>query len=360
MGSNDLAWRLADLPPRTSDAPSVMSTFACGGGSSLGYKLAGYNIVAANDIDPEMAKNYKANLNPPEYFLMPISELVEKARAKELPAELYKLDVLDGSPPCSSFSLAGSREKSWGKNKHFREGQAEQVLDDLFFDYLNLVDALRPRVSIAENVKGLVTGLARGYVQLILQRYEEIGYQVQLFLLNSADCGVPQVRERVFFVAVRRDLADAHSLPKIRIEPKAKWRVIREAFEGLAPATSEELQRVTMSPASVVRKHWERTAKGENLSKATERAGLPASFWSWFKLHPELPSPTFTATQCLLHWEDARTPTFAEAVRIGSFPDDYKPTSSKAGCYMIGMSVPPRMTQAVAEAVKSQWLDRIR
>ena len=144
----DCAWSLKDLADVPQNGLTVMSTFACGGGSSMGYKRAGCTIVAANDIDPEMAWHYKHNLKPPNYFLCPIGDLLKK----DLPAELFNLDILDGSPPCSTFSMAGSREKAWGKNKKFREGQATQVLSDLFFDYLNLVERLQPRVAIAENV----------------------------------------------------------------------------------------------------------------------------------------------------------------------------------------------------------------
>jgi len=180
------AWSLADLDNVPSNGVKVMSTFACGGGSSMGYKRAGCEIVAANDIDPEMAWHYQRNLSPKHYFLCPIGDLI----TKELPPELFELDILDGSPPCSTFSMAGSREKAWGKDKHFREGQAKQVLSDLFFDYLNLVDRLKPKVAIAENVKGMTLGNAKGYTKMIMARFREIGYRPQLFLINAADCGV--------------------------------------------------------------------------------------------------------------------------------------------------------------------------
>ena len=156
----------------------------------MGYKRAGCTIVAANDIDPEMAWHYQHNLKPPSYYLCPIGDLI----TKDLPDELFNLDILDGSPPCSTFSMAGSREKSWGKDKHFREGQAKQVLSDLFFDYLKLVERLKPRVAIAENVKGMILGNAKGYTKLVMQRFKEIGYRPQLLLINAADCGVPQRR----------------------------------------------------------------------------------------------------------------------------------------------------------------------
>src|SRR6185503_9599664 len=119
--------------------------------------------------------------------------------------EFYNLDILDGSPPCSTFSMAGSREEAWGKEKQFREGQAMQTLDDLFFDFIALANKLKPKVIIAENVKGLIQGNAKGYVKEIYQKFEDTGYNVQLFLLNAATMGVPQRRERVFFIGLRND-----------------------------------------------------------------------------------------------------------------------------------------------------------
>jgi len=97
-----------------------------------------------------------------------------------------------------------------------REGQSEQILDDLFFDYLDLVEHLRPKVAIAENVKGMLQGNAKGYCKLIIERFKATGYKPQLFLVNSADCGVPQKRERVFFVALRDDI----DKPKLVLAPK--------------------------------------------------------------------------------------------------------------------------------------------
>ena len=112
------------------DKGNVFSCFACGGGSTMGYKLAGYNVIGINEIDPKMAEIYEINHNPQYKFIEPIQEF---AYRDSLPYDLYDLEILDGSPPCSSFSFVGSRDKDWGKQKKFREGQAEQVLDTLFF-----------------------------------------------------------------------------------------------------------------------------------------------------------------------------------------------------------------------------------
>lgn len=96
----------------------------------MGYKLAGFDIVGCCELDSRMIEIYKKNLHPKYSFLMDIRDFLS---LENLPKELFGLDILDGSPPCSVFSLAGEREKNWGKKKKFREGQKEQRLDDLFF-----------------------------------------------------------------------------------------------------------------------------------------------------------------------------------------------------------------------------------
>lgn len=343
----DCAWSLADLAAVPKNGIAVMSTFACGGGSSMGYRLAGCDVIAANDIDPEMAWHYKRNLNPKHYFLCPIRDLL----TMELPSELHSLDILDGSPPCSTFSMAGSREDAWGKEKHFREGQAKQVLSDLFFDYLDLVARLRPRVAIAENVKGMILGNAKGYTKLVMARFREIGYRPQLFLVNAADCGVPQRRERVFFCAVRNDM-DA---PPLKLEPKHRWIPAGEACADLQKLTEAEMKET--APSDRDRKWWNKTKPGDSYATAIMQHENRTSCFNTIRLHAKQPACTLPSVcDQIQHWSEMRRPTFREWKRLGSFPDDYHAKTDKIGKYMIGMSVPPRMTQAVAQAVISQWL----
>jgi DNA (cytosine-5)-methyltransferase 1 len=337
----DCAWNLSDLKHVPQNGIKVMSTFACGGGSSMGYKRAGCEIIAANDIDPEMAWHYKRNLNPPNYFLCPIRDLL----TAELPPELFSLDILDGSPPCSTFSMAGSREKAWGKDKHFREGQAKQVLSDLFFDYLDLVERIKPRVAIAENVKGMILGNAKGYTKMVMARFKEIGYRPQLFLLNAADCGVPQRRERVFFVAIRDDIG----APPLKLAPKHRWISAGEACRDCCNGKG--------NPRPNDLKYWHKTKPGQSYSDTKKRLGEKEGCFSHIRIDESKPSSCMTANlQTLTHWNYPRELNFAEVKRLGSFPDDYHAKTDKIGKYMIGMSVPPKMTEVVARAVIDQWL----
>lgn len=102
-------WTLKDAV-FTKDKGTVFSCFACGGGSTMGYKLAGFDVLGCNEIDPKMIEAYRFNHKPKFSFLEPIQTFKER---DDLPEELYNLDILDGSPPCSSFSMSVNREKDW-------------------------------------------------------------------------------------------------------------------------------------------------------------------------------------------------------------------------------------------------------
>ncbi len=221
----------------------------------MGYKLAGYDLLGKCEIDPQMMKIYRKNHNPIYPFLMDIRDF---NKMENLPDELFDLDIFDGSPPCSVFSIAGDREKAWGKEKAFREGQAKQSLDDLFFHYLDAVERLRPKIFVAENVKGMVSGNAKGYVKLVIERAKEIGYDVQLFLLNAATMGAPQRRERVFFICRRKDL---NLLPlKLSFnEPPIVYKEFRSGHGARLKETSKLYKRwVKRRPSDNNGRHHEK------------------------------------------------------------------------------------------------------
>ena len=153
--SIDWKWTMANDYPNEKNGLKVFSCFACGGGSTMGYKLAGCEVIGCCEIDPKMNEVYVKNHNQKHNFLMDIREF-NNIPNEELPPELFNLDILDGSPPCTTFSMAGDREESWGKKKKFREGQAEQTLDDLSFVFIDTVAKLRPKVMIKRIVTRLI------------------------------------------------------------------------------------------------------------------------------------------------------------------------------------------------------------
>ena len=332
-------WKLKDYPAK--NGLKVFSTFACGGGSTMGYKLAGYDVIGANDIDPRMAKVYKKNHNPKHYYLCDIRELNKKIERKDVDKDLYNLDILDGSPPCSSFSMAGRREKDWGKEKKFTEGQAKQTLDDLFFDFIETTRLLQPKVVVAENVKGMLQGNAKGYVVEIMKLFDLAGYEMQIFLLNAASMGVPQRRERVFFVGHRKDLG----YPKLKLDFHERVISLKVALDGVSQNAIEHL-------TSQQNHYWNLCKDGDRFSKYHPKG----SFFGQQKVDRNKPCTTLnTKMDAKFHWKYKRYLTNEEWAIIGTFPIDYNYLDVQPK-YLIGMSVPPVMMAQVASQIYEQWL----
>lgn len=329
-------YSLSDVYEREgSNGLKVVSTFSGGGGSSMGWKLAGFDVIGGVEIDPQMADIYEKNLKPKRLWRMPVGEF----------DEYVDIDVLDGSPPCSSFSMAGSREKHWGKAKKFREGQATQILDSLFVDYLKLAKRLQPKVMVAENVMGMVAGKAKGYAIEVLKEMDAMGYDAQLFRLNSAYMGVPQRRQRVFFIGRRKDL----KLPKLALNYHETPITCDEAFAGLPPAGDETAWYIKKTSKGYG--CWKRSRRGKSFADGHERG----SMFNWIKLAPTLPAATQTATLPLFHWEYPRGLTATECARVQTFPDDYDFGGLKPN-YVCGMSVPPFMMQRIALKIEKLLL----
>jgi DNA (cytosine-5)-methyltransferase 1 len=331
-------WNLTDLATVPKNGLTAFSCFHCGGGSTMGYKLAGFQVLGGVEIDPEMMAIYRANHKPKHSYLMGVQQFNELPLLS-LPDELKNLDLLDGSPPCSVFSMAGKREKKWGSEHHFREGQQKQRLDDLFMHFIEVGQRLQPKVIVAENVKGLILGNAKGYVKEIFAAFREAGYDAQLFLFNAARMGVPQARERTFFIARRRDLGWGKLEIKFEEELQCSGVAMKGAsLKGSRPITAE----TTLL--------WEKIKPGQHLGDAHPKG----SRFSEFKINPLGAACTIVSGATFYHWDQPRTLSGAEVVRLQSFPDDYNFCKVKPQ-YVCGMSVPPYMTQRVALEIGRQW-----
>lgn len=316
---------------------SVFSCFACGGGSSMGYKLSGYDVIGCCEIDPRVNAVYRENLHPRYNFICDVRDL----KNASLPEDLYHLDILDGSPPCSVFSMIGKREAGWGIEKAFREGQKIQRLDDLFFQFITVAKKLQPKIVVAENVKGLLLGNAKGYVHEIFKAFNAAGYESQLFLLNSKYMGVPQERERSIFIARRKDL----SLPKISLsyhESPILFGEVR-AKHGVSARGKDAQLLEKMQPGDKYVSWIE--AREKNKKRLNFRHIVSDS---------EV-CPTIVSSSSIYREIDRKAFCESDFARVQSFPMDYD-FGDQSAQYICGMSVPPIMMAQISRDIYLQWL----
>lgn len=293
----------------------VVSLFAGGGGSSTGYRMAGGKVLAINEFIPEAINTYKANW--PTTHIIPGD--IRKISGQDILDAIGKgvgdLDLLDGSPPCSAFSTAGSRDKGWGKIKKYSDASQGNV-EDLFFDYIRVLRDVRPKVFVAENVSGLAKGVAKGYLNQILRELRASGYEVACKILDAQWLGVPQKRARTIFVGIRSDLWKSEYKGRLHPRPKKDNPTLKQAFENLIftdeDKTQTDISRYASYKLLVELKEGEQHKKRFNLVKSSR--------------HKSCNCITAT-TGCLSaaaprHW-DNRAFTVAEVKRIMSVPDDY-------------------------------------
>ena len=324
---------------------TAVSTFSGCGGSSLGYRMAGFKILYANEFIPAARAVYEANAAPGTFV---DARDIREVSAEDVLAKAGRakgdIDLFDGSPPCASFSTAGKREKGWGKEKAY-SGTTQRV-DDLFFEYIRLVEGVQPRVFVAENVAGLVTGTAKGYFLEILAGLKAAGYVVACKVLDASWLGVPQKRRRAIFIGVRADLG----LQPVFPSPQPFQYSVRDAIPWvLEPDDGSRAVEPDSFLRDCVRRQWElivpdgrgsrkylslvRPTINGPCNTVTALAGSPAASVA----HPLLP----------------RKFSVAEVKRLCAFPDDFKLSGTYAQqIERMGRAVPPVMMAAIARAVE--------
>ena len=337
MVANDWDWELSDLQKVKKNNLKVFSCFACGGGSSLGYKLAGYDVIGCCEIDKRINDIYVKNNNPKYNYVEDIRDFNQRT---DLPEELFNLDILDGSPPCSTFSMSGLREDAWGKEKKFREGQKKQVLDDLPFVFIDTVAKLRPKVVLLENVEGMVNGDAWKYVQEIHRRFQEIGYSVKHWIVKGETMGVPQIRHRVIFIATRLkfdlETLDLH----FNYKPILFKEIKSERGTPLQPRTK------------TLKFLLDNLQYGElDLSAPCIRLLGKRSFFNNNIVYDDKVCNTLTAKNVLFRYDTREYLSRQDMIRVASFPRDFDFIQNSVAntCYICGMSVPPIMIKRIAE-----------
>ena len=357
---------------------NVVSTFAGGGGSSTGYRLAGGKILLINEFVEEARKTYRENYPNTKILPVDIKNLTGDDILKEVNLKVGELDLLDGSPPCSAFSVAGSMSHksgnthadAFGKTKQYSDIKGVSNVEDLFFEFLRVANVIKPRVIIGENVKGLTMGEAKLYFNKIQNTFEEIGYLVTADVLNASFYGVPQSRERTFFIGVREDVADKVGINFMTMSHlfpthNNHQTTLGEAIQDIKNEDEEELKYLldALTPPKKVGitlhkmpLNPDKVLTGMDYHEKGHHFNLKRTSY-------KKPCPTITAMGNLAgvagvcHPTENRKFTIKELKRIMSLPEDFKLTGEhKKQSERIGRMVPPLMMKALSESVYEKVL----
>lgn len=289
------------LAPRAINAPTVISTFAGAGGSSLGYSMAGFKELLAVEWDDNAVQTFKANFHDVPVYHGDIAKLSVERVFEMTGLKKGELDVFDGSPPCQGFSTAGKRMIDDPRNQLFRE-------------YVRLLQGLKPKVFVMENVSGMVKGIMKLVFVEVLKELKASGYKVSARLLNAMYFGVPQSRERIIFIGVREDLGVEPSHPKA----ESKEMSIKNIISDVIATRSMKIN-------------------------------------PWIKYPRAAATVTKTDSDYqFLTTSGIRKPILREVALLGSFPSHYQ--WGKEAWARIGNSVPPLFMRAIAKHIRNEIL----
>lgn len=315
----------------------VASLFCGCGGTDVGllgdfdflgkhYDSNGMEIVYANDIDDNACSIFKEN-----FGITPDNRDIREVKSEEIP----EFDILTGGFPCQSFSIIAQNPKRLG---------VKDERGKLFFEMCRILRERQPKCFIAENVKGILTANKKSAFPLILKEFEESGYDVQYRILNSANYGVPQKRERVIIVGFRKDLNIEFSFPDVEIEDENNFAPLKKVIEK---KVDEKYFFSERAVAGMMKKR-ESMNKGraQDINKPCNTVGAHLAKVSLNSTDP-----------VLMEGKRYRRFTPREVARIQSFPDDFELVGSEAAQYRaLGNAIPPVMFWYVAKAVKEELI----
>lgn len=336
--------------------PKILSLFSGAGGLDIGFNDCGFDIVETVEFEQSFVDTLEANTCKGGYFGLGTKNTCCDIR--EFEPDLLEIDFIIGGPPCQPFSAAGARASGVSGTKDAR--------GTLFLEYVRLLKLLKPRGFLFENVYRILGANAGKDWAAIVAEFEAAGYRLKYRILNSADYGVAQLRERLIIVGVRNDLAKEidYKFPRPTHGPDSVSKIDRFSA-GLA---IHDIQRPNQN--SGLRGRYgsllDDIPPGLNYSFYTEKLGHPEPVFAWrskfsdflYKADPERPVRTIKALGGQytgpFHW-DSRPFSLCELKRLQSFPDKYQIVGSKAkAIQQVGNSVPPQFARILAASIAEQ------
>lgn len=339
---------------------NVIDLFCGCGGLSYGFEKAGFHVLLGIDNDAKALETFELNHRNAKSICGDITNLHYEEDIKPLIGDA-RIDVIIGGPPCQGMSLSGPRKFDDPRNK-------------LYLSYIRLVDEIRPKMFVIENVPGLV-GLFGGQIKdSIIEKFTEMGYEIKYKILCAADYGVPQSRKRVVFVGSR---IGEFTYPTAKEDivtcemalsdlPPLEEELGSEEMKYVSDA-SNDYQRLMRERSKIVRnhiaaKHSERVKTiialvpdGGNYKDLPEEYAHSRNFHvAWTRFASKKPAPTIdTGHRHHFHYKYNRVPTVRECARLQSFPDDFLFLGNKTQQFrQVGNAVPPIMAQEIANKVK--------
>ena len=364
---------------------TVVSTFAGGGGSSTGYRLAGGKILLANEFVPEAARTYSENYPETPVAVMDIRSITRKRYVTEWFREhgikVGELDLLDGSPPCSTFSVAGSMfaDKKSELDVAYSDTRQSNI-GYLIHDFVYIALTTAPKVIVLENVPAMMPSNNKekeddGIFSWAIERLRRDGYLCNVKVLTATDYGVGQIRKRMFLVGVRHDIADKvglktekQLLKEVFPKPMGEIKTLRDVLEGVQIDPRERQTILSATRRStryeIIREIPKNPPKVTRLKDVKEgwESDFSVERWSW-----DVPARTLTQQGVQLsrpnyfHPDEDRPFTINELKRIQGLPDDFVLTGSfDQRAERIGRMVPPLLTAALASQINERIFKQLK
>ena len=372
---------------------TYISFFAGGGGSSAGYKLAGGDCLFVNEFQQVAVDTYLANWPGTPHICGDIKNVTGKQIMEMVGLKVGELDILDGSPPCPPFSMSGTKQKGWNKEK-MAYGMKQQNIEDLTWEMIRISSEMKPKVIVCENVKGLTMDYAKDHLNRMVEDFEKLGYTTTYKVLNGIHFGVPQKRQRVFILSVRNDVMDdigmpwmlisslfpdamtneeptiEHAIGDLRLDNENSVEAIELCEAMKRSAKYKWMKRLPKNPPKVVsvgddvvrpwydkviahRKKWGKTIP-ERKSSFYQSRRVP---WNQAS-HTLSEQGLQTSLAVHLHAEEDRVYTTKESKRLMTLPEDYILTGTlNEQLARIGLMVAPMMMKYVAESIYEKVLN---